>query len=62
MTDFGAYIKMGGYGAFIWPSYGVALLVLGGLSLASWLRLRRAARALQKTSVPAQGQRRRRGR
>jgi heme exporter protein D len=41
MTDF---LAMGGYGAFVWPSYALALLVLG---LNAWLPWRRH-RALQR--------------
>jgi heme exporter protein D len=39
MSDF---LAMGGYAAFVWPSYGLTALVLGGLAWASW-RARRAA-------------------
>jgi heme exporter protein D len=39
-----AFLAMGGHGPFIWGAYGVALLVLGGLGVASW-RDYRAARA-----------------
>ena len=36
------YLAMGGKAAYIWPAYGVTLLVLGGLALDSLRRLRRA--------------------
>ena len=29
----GGFLSMGGYGAYVWPAYGVAALVLGGLLL-----------------------------
>lgn len=32
---------MGGYAAFVWPSYGVAALILIGLLLHSWTVARR---------------------
>ena len=32
---------MGGYAAFIWPSYGIAALVLIGLLIDSWAGARR---------------------
>jgi heme exporter protein D len=32
---------MGGYAAFIWPAYGIAALVIGGLIVMSFQRLAR---------------------
>jgi heme exporter protein D len=40
------YFAMGGYAAFIWPSYGVAALLLVALLLLSVRRLQAAERAL----------------
>jgi heme exporter protein D len=40
VADLGSYLAMGGYAAFVWPAYGVALIVLGGLSWQSWRRHR----------------------
>jgi heme exporter protein D len=40
------YFAMGGYAAFIWPSYGVAALLLIVLFLLSARRLQAAERAL----------------
>jgi heme exporter protein D len=40
------FLAMGGYAAFVWPAYGVALVVLGGLTFASWRRYRVSARLL----------------
>jgi heme exporter protein CcmD len=37
---------MGGYGAFIWSAYGLALLAIGGLVVASLLAHTRVRRAL----------------
>jgi heme exporter protein D len=34
------FIEMGGYGAFVWPAYGLAALVLVGLLLATLRGLR----------------------
>jgi heme exporter protein D len=42
------YFAMGGYAAFIWPSYGVAALLLVVLFLLSARRLQAAERALPK--------------
>ena len=30
-----AYFAMGGYGAYIWPSYGLSILVIGALVVIS---------------------------
>jgi heme exporter protein D len=35
-------LAMGGYAHFVWPAYGVALAVLGGLTVAAIRRLRRS--------------------
>jgi heme exporter protein D len=43
-----AYFDMGGYAAFIWPSYGVAALLLVVLFLLSARRLQAAERALDE--------------
>ena len=40
MGDIGAFLAMGGYAAFVWPAYGVAFAVLGGLAAQSWRRYR----------------------
>jgi heme exporter protein D len=44
----GLYLAMGGYAAFVWPAYGVALAVLGGLTWQSWRRYRASANALER--------------
>jgi len=38
------FLTMGGYGAFVWPAYGLSLLVLGGLLLAARQGLKRQER------------------
>ena len=35
------FLAMGGYAAYVWPAYGAAALLLGGLLWASLRRLRR---------------------
>jgi heme exporter protein CcmD len=40
------YFAMGGYGVYVWPAYGLATAVLGGLALDSWRRYRDGARRL----------------
>jgi heme exporter protein D len=44
--ELGRYLAMGGYAAFVWPAYGTALAVLGGLAFQSWRRYRASAGAL----------------
>jgi heme exporter protein D len=48
MGNIGAFVAMGGYAAFVWPAYGVALAVLGGLAIHSWRRYRESAVALER--------------
>ena len=45
--DLGPYLAMGGYAAFVWPAYGVALAVLGGLVWHSWRRYRASVDELE---------------
>ena len=47
MTDTG-FLHMGGDAAFVWPAYGVAVLMLIVFALLSWRRLRAAERALER--------------
>ncbi|WP_227028684.1 heme exporter protein CcmD [Candidatus Endolissoclinum faulkneri] len=35
------YFSMGGYAAYVWPSYGIAMLILVGLLINSWSITRR---------------------
>jgi heme exporter protein D len=44
------WLAMGGYAAFVWPAYGVAALVLGGLAWHSWRRHRRSGDELARLS------------
>ncbi|MBM3571069.1 MAG: heme exporter protein CcmD [Alphaproteobacteria bacterium] len=46
MDAMGGFLAMGGYGAFVWPAYGIAAVVLGGLTLTGLRRLRRSEAAL----------------
>ena len=48
MGNVGAFLAMGGYAGFVWPAYGVALAVLGGLALFSWRRYRESTVALER--------------
>ncbi len=42
------FLAMGGYARFVWPAYGVALLVLGSLAIESVAAYRRSRRALAR--------------
>jgi heme exporter protein D len=48
MSGIGAFLAMGGYAAFVWPAYGIALAVLGGLAGHSWRRYRESVVALDR--------------
>ena len=48
MTAIESWFAMGGYAGFVWPAYGVAAIVLGGLAVVSWRRYRRSAAALAR--------------
>jgi heme exporter protein D len=48
MGDISAFLAMGGYAVFVWSAYGIALAVLGGLSLYSWRRYRDSVVALER--------------
>jgi heme exporter protein D len=52
------YLAMGGYAAFVWPAYGVALLVLGGLAAQSLRAYRRNLRQLEALQQERPGRRR----
>jgi heme exporter protein D len=47
MGNIGAFLAMGGYAAFVWPAYGLALGVPAGLALFSWKRYRDSVAALE---------------
>jgi heme exporter protein D len=49
------YFAMGGYAAFIWPSYGVAAVLLVVLLVLSTRRLQAAERALDKEDTTDDG-------
>jgi len=48
MGRVGDYLTMGGYARFVWPAYGVALIVLGGFALHAWRRYRASLKALDE--------------
>ncbi len=48
--------SMGTHGAYVWPAYGLSLLVLGGLVVLRWRRLSRAHRRMDDTPAGTHGQ------
>ena len=48
MGDIGAFLAMGGYAGFVWPAYGIAFAVLGGLAFFSCRRYRESTVALER--------------
>ncbi len=60
MEQLDGFLAMGGYGAFVWPAFGLTALIMVWLLLASLRRLRALERALaeQQTTPPGGGPRR----
>jgi heme exporter protein D len=52
MSGFQHWAQMGGYAAFVWPAYAVALVVLGGIAMQSWRRYRTSLRDLERLQRP----------
>jgi heme exporter protein D len=48
MNSFGQWAAMGGYAGFVWPAYGAAAAILGGVAAQSWRRYRASRRALDR--------------
>jgi len=51
MDTLARFLDMGGYARYVWPAFGLALIVLGGLlveSLASYSRLQRQLAAMER--------------
>jgi heme exporter protein D len=48
MSGLQNWAGMGGYAAFVWPAYAVALIVLGGIAAQSWRRYRASIRELDR--------------
>ncbi|MGH7123449.1 MAG: heme exporter protein CcmD [Stellaceae bacterium] len=58
MDALGQFLAMGGYARFVWPAYGLAVLVLGAMALQSYRAWRRQRR-LWSTIEASRPQRRR---
>jgi len=58
--DWDAFLAMNGYGGFVWPAYGVAVVVLIVLLVQSLVGLRRRRAALDALLPPGERRSRRR--
>jgi heme exporter protein D len=52
MGDIASSLAMGGYAAFVWPAYGVALVALAALAAHSWRRYRQSVIVLEQLQQP----------
>jgi heme exporter protein D len=43
-----SYLEMGGYAAYVWPAYALAITVMGGFFLHGLWRYRRGQRTLEE--------------
>ncbi len=55
MEQLRSFLAMGGYGAFVWPAFGVTALIMGWLLAASLRRLRGLDRALAEHGLAPPG-------
>ncbi len=51
------FLAMGGYAAFVWPAYGLTIVVLGGMALLSWRRYWASVEALERLQQRPGGRR-----
>lgn len=47
-----SWFAMGGYADFVWPAYGIAAAILGGLAHFSWRRHRLSGAQLARLQQP----------
>lgn len=52
MSGLQHWAQMGGYAAFVWSAYAVAVVVLGGIAAQSWWRYRASLRDLDRLQRP----------
>jgi heme exporter protein D len=55
MEQFQTFLAMGGYGAFVWPAFGVTALIMVWLLAASLRRLRTLEKALAEHGIAPPG-------
>ncbi len=46
MAQLDHFLAMGGYAAFVWPAFGLAVIVLGGLCIESLVTYKKRQREL----------------
>jgi heme exporter protein D len=46
MESLDQFLAMGGYARYVWPAFGLAVIVLGGLSIESVMTYRKRQREL----------------
>ncbi len=57
MTNFSTYLAMGGYGAYVWPAYGLTALAFAGML--GWTIATLRARRREEQALSAAGRSRR---
>jgi heme exporter protein D len=55
MTWLSNWLQMGGYAGYVWPAYGVAAVVLGGMTILSLSRYRASRRLLERLQRDRRG-------
>ena len=53
MSEWQTFFAMGGYAAYVWPSFALSMLALLALGVASWRDMRRAERLVALSEKPA---------
>ncbi|HEY5209801.1 MAG TPA: heme exporter protein CcmD [Stellaceae bacterium] len=48
MAGIAHYLEMGGYAVFVWPAFGVAVVIMAGLAIQSLTKYRRCRRELAR--------------
>ncbi|MBT3401933.1 MAG: heme exporter protein CcmD [Rhodospirillaceae bacterium] len=59
MEDITAFLNMGGYAPFVWPSLGIATVILAGMAIVSIRGLRQSEAALRAAEAASPARRRR---
>jgi len=59
MLTLNEFLDMGGYGVFVWPSYGVSAVILISLIVLSLRHLRKVERELKPLEADRKSRRRR---
>jgi len=57
MDSWTEFFNMGGYGPYIWSSFLIAVVVMSGLALQSWLDLKKQKRLVAELEARAERKR-----